>query len=236
MENLIKIKPVYLRKLNNAQYLQFMIEVEKLIGIATPEKLYVSEELLTRFREKIQVLTEIAFESRSEMQTKQIKELDKERGNALRYLITSIRNESKSHIARKKEAAEILTQAMKNYRSVPTMAYREESVAVRALLDDLAKEHNAKHIATLGLSETVEHIKTINRQFETLLGDRVLSKSEKKLGNTRTIRKEMDVLYDAIALLAQSQNIINSSAESQKFISVLNKLIDDTFLVLKAKK
>lgn len=236
MNHLVKIKSFYLSKLNNGQYLQFMIEVEKLINVATPEKLHLSESLFKNFQEKIKLLTQVVFENRSESQTKQLNKLDKEREDMLRYLLTNIRNERKSHIQRRKESAEILNEAIKNYKGITSMAYREVSVAIRALLDDLAKDSNAPHINTLGLSETLNHIGNLNRNFEELLGDRILSKSEKEVGKTKTVRKETDSVYEEIALISQSQNIINPSEESQKFVTVLNKLIDDTLSTIKSKK
>ncbi|MFK8268030.1 DUF6261 family protein [Capnocytophaga cynodegmi] len=236
MEKLVKIKNIYLTRLNNAQYLHFMIEVEKLVRTATLEKLQISEKLFQKFQENIKILTEKAYENRSEQQTKELMKLDKERDNIVRYLLTSIRNERKSHIVNRKEASESLYEATKNYKNVPTMEYNEESVAIRALLSDLASDKNAKDVATLGLTATLEHLKTLNEDFEKQMGDRTFVQSSKETGSTKKVRKETNLIYDEIALRAQSQSIAIPSVEASTFVAVLNKLIDDSLILSRSKQ
>lgn len=236
MEKLVKIKNIYLTRLNNAQYLHFMIEVEKLVRTATLEKLQISEKLFQKFQENIKTLTEKAYENRSEQQTKELMKLDKERDNIVRYLLTSIRNERKSHIVKRKEASESLYEATKNYKNVPTMEYNEESVAIRALLSDLASDKNAKDVATLGLTATLEHLKTLNEDFEKQMGDRTFVQSSKETGSTKKVRKETNLIYDEIALRAQSQSIAIPSVEASTFVAVLNKLIDDSLILSRSKQ
>lgn len=236
MEKLVKIKNIYLTRLNNAQYLHFMIEVEKLVRTATLEKLQISEKLFQKFQENIKTLTEKAYENRSEQQTKELMKLDKERDNIVRYLLTSIRNERKSHIDKRKEASESLYEATKNYKNVPTMEYNEESVAIRALLSDLASDKNAKDVATLGLTATLEHLKTLNEDFEKQMGDRTFVQSSKETGSTKKVRKETNLIYDEIALRAQSQSIAIPSVEASTFVAVLNKLIDDSLILSRSKQ
>ncbi|GIM48868.1 hypothetical protein CAPN003_03200 [Capnocytophaga stomatis] len=236
MEKLVKIKNIYLTRLNNAQYLHFMIEVEKLVRTATLEKLQISEKLFQRLQENIKILTEKAYENRSEQQTKELMKLDKERDNIVRYLLANIRNERKSHIVKRKEAAESLYEATKNYKNVPSMGYKEESVAIRALLSDLATDKNAKDIATLGLAATLEHLRTLNESFEEQLGDRTFVQSSKETGSTKKVRKETNLIYDEIALRAQSQSIAIPSEEASTFVAVLNKLIDDSLVLSRSKQ
>lgn len=236
MEKLVKIKNIYLTRLNNAQYLHFMIEVEKLVRTATLEKLQISEKLFQKFQENIKTLTEKAYENRSEQQTKELMKLDKERDNIVRYLLASIRNERKSHIVKRKEASESLYEATKNYKNVPTMEYNEESVAIRALLSDLASDKNAKDVATLGLTATLEHLKTLNEDFEKQMGDRTFVQSSKETGSTKKVRKETNLIYDEIALRAQSQSIAIPSVEASTFVTVLNKLIDDSLILSRSKQ
>lgn len=234
MKKYAKIKTISLRRLNNAQYTQFLSEVEKLIAKATPEKLFIESELFDALKQNIQQLTQLAYENRTNSQTQVLVKLDKQRDELVGYLLDVIRVERKSHNAQRKVAATALYQATKNYKGIAQLPYREESLAIKALLADFAKADNMAHLTTLGLSDSVSLLSQVNTDFETQMGDRMQGQATTSVSNAKDIRKQTDEQFDGIALRAQSQNVVAPSSESETFVTHLNKLIDDTLLASKS--
>lgn len=69
MNAIIKVKELYLPKLNNAEYTQFLSNVQKLVEVATPQKLGFTEELFEGFKLNIQKLVDIAKQSKISNET-----------------------------------------------------------------------------------------------------------------------------------------------------------------------
>lgn len=235
MERVVKIKQINLARLNNAQYTQFMIEVEKLIKVATTEKLQIEGSLFEAFQQKIQILTDMAFESRKKTQTKSLATLSKEREKAIGYLFTTIRNECKSHIQKRKEAGEILLETINIYSKIQSLPYKEQSVATRALINDFGKEKNTKSIGVLGLSETITYLNTLNENFESQLGDKITAEASQSKSSAKKLRKEIDQDYDEMITRAWAQSVAVPSDEAKTFVLVLNKLIESTVLSSKPR-
>lgn len=85
MEKLTKIKEISLRVLNNAEYTQFLSNTEQLLQMAGAGHLRIDAGLLTEFRDNIQKLTDISFQSRASTETEELAKLDKQRDDLAVY-------------------------------------------------------------------------------------------------------------------------------------------------------
>lgn len=233
MKKFTKIETISLSRLNNVQFTQFLSEVEKLIQVATPEKLFIEPELFDAFAKNIKTLTQLAYENRANSQTKELVQLDKQRDEVIGYLFDMIRTERKSHHSQRQEAGKVLYETTKNYKGIANLPYREESLAVKALLEDFSKAKNTAHLTTLGLSESITLLAQLNTNFEAKMGDRMQEQVANVVGNSKQLRRESTEQYAEIVLRAQSQSVVNPSEQVTIFVAHLNRLIGDTILASK---
>ena len=124
MEKLTKIKEISLRVLNNAEYTQFLSNTEQLLQTAGAGHLRIDAGLLAEFRDNIQKLTDISFQSRASTETEELAKLDKQRDDLAVYLLAAFRVERKSPIIHRREAAAKLYTITKNYIGVQSLPNR----------------------------------------------------------------------------------------------------------------
>ena len=104
MEKIVKIKDIKLRNFNNAEYTQFLSNTEQLLQTAGAGHLRIDAGLLAEFRDNIQKLTDISFQSRASTETEELAKLDKQRDDLAVYLLAAFRVERKSPITPRREA------------------------------------------------------------------------------------------------------------------------------------
>lgn len=84
------------------------------------------------------------------------------------------------------KAAEALLALIDKYgRNIPAMPYRQETGAIKNLLQDLELEANAAHIQTLFAAHWVSALRTANDQFEQMMLTRSDAASEAAAGGAR---------------------------------------------------
>ena len=235
MSTLMDISLPNLSRLNNDEYAQFLKGVIKLVNVATIEKLAIKQELFSAIENNLELLTEASRQSRSSKESENINRLDKQRSELLSYLLSSFRLGKKSSLESHREAASVLVTAFKNYTGVQSLPTRQKSQAIDALLKDLEKPEFSKHLKTLSLLHAVTSLKDANLKYQELIDVRAESQVSTKVINVKQIRKETQRLFKELARFAFSNNVINPSAESANFITLFNKLMDDTIIANKQR-
>lgn len=235
MNTIIKVKELHLPKLNNAEYTQFLSNVQKLIEVATPQKLGFTEELFGGFKANIQTLTDIAKQSKTSDETAELNALDKKRDEEAVYLLTAIKNERKTPIEARKTAALSLYNLTKPYIGLQKLPHRQETQAIEGLIIDLEKPENAENITKLGLAEVLSALKATNLRYKELTAERAGNQVAIVMESAKEVRQRTDKQYDEIATRAFVASVANPTEETQNFISHLNKLIEDTQLAYKQR-
>lgn len=228
MVTITTIKDIQLKRLNNAEYTQFLSNVEAFITKATPAKLGLEDSLFSAYQTNVAKLTEIAKHTTASKETQTLETLDQERDSLVGYLLTSVRNERKSPIKARKEAATALYLTTKLYAGIQSMPNRQETQHIESLCTDLSHSENTAHIATLGLSEAVSALNTTNQKYKKLTADRTEAKVSLPTENIKQVRHTTDAQYTEITLRAFAQSVALPSAEASTFIASLNVLIDET--------
>lgn len=228
MNPIVKILSINLPRLNNAEYTQFMSNVEKLVEIATPAKLGVSSEFFGLFKENIQMLTDISNQSKISDSTKKLEALDKERDSLAVYLLATFRIERKTPIENKRLAAISLYNTTKNYIGLQNLPNRQETQVIEGLIADLEKPEYKVHIETLGLTEVVSTLKAKNLEYKELTKDRAESQISNKLESAKKVREQVNLQYDEISTRAFVNSVAVPSEETANFVNSINKLIEDT--------
>ena len=224
MKNIIELKAVNLDKLSIGEYSQFIERVVNLIVKATPEKLFLEDELLPKLQEKLVLLTEVIGQSYASQETKQLNDLDKERNKLSVFLLSSFRLEKNSIEEDRKKAATELHNVSKNYIGLQN-----------GMVNDLYKDENKKHIVTLGLLKTLDLLDEKNKEYQKLSEGRSESQLANKVVSFKKVKKETNELYRRLAKFAFAGNLLHESAESATFVNMLNKLITETMTANKQR-
>lgn len=228
MKKITDLKAIKITQLNNDEYAQFITGVVNLVQNATPEKIFLTEELFSTLKKKLNDLTNSVRQTRISKETAKITELDKKRGELVVFLLSSFRFEQKNIIKERKEAASFLYKVCKNYLGIQSLPIRQKSHAISGLILDLEKPENKEKLQVLGVTDALNALNQYNQEFQKLIEGRAESQLTNTLPNARKIRKEIDEIYKYITKCAFAMNITNKTEESSNFISLLNKLIEDT--------
>lgn len=235
MSSIIKIKSVRLTRFNNAEYTQFLSNVEKLITKATTEKLKLDNILFTTFKANIEKLTDLARQNKSSSETEELMKLDKQRDDLVVYLLSTFKIERKTPIETKKNAAIELYNNTKSYIGTQSLPNRQETQIIEGLITDLAKPNLVAHISTLNLQDVVSQLDTVNKKYKQLTTERADNQIANALESSKKVRIETDALYDEISTRAFVASVAFPTDETAVFINSLNKLIDDTNLAYKQR-
>lgn len=86
----------------------------------------------------------------------------------------------------------------------------------------------AAHLETVGLKEEVESLRKLNARYQTLLESRANSQVANSMEASKSIRTEMDELYDEMITTIFAFSVAVPSETLTEFIVFLNKLVADT--------
>ena len=241
MTEIIKIKSINLTKLNNAEYRTFMARFQNLImneeeeaetpevvSLNTSDPLGISEELRQAFNEDFDALTDSVNQTTASEETAPMNALDKERGDLLVYLTTTISQTRKNPIEAKRTAADKLYIIVKPYVGASNLPRLQETAAIEGLLIDLAKEGMPEALEELNLTEIVALLKEKNKSYAELTEQRSNAKADSTVESAKKIRMRMDEEYDEMTTYAFAMNVLNPTERTNNFMSRLNVLIDET--------
>lgn len=122
--------------------------------------------------------TALVSERRSRY-TAELARLDGQRDYVFRSFTAQLKLYLSSFDSGQVKAAEALLALVDKYgRNIPSMPYRQETGAIRNLIQDLELEANAAHIQTLFAGHWVSALRTANEQFEQTMLTRSDATSE----------------------------------------------------------
>lgn len=228
MKTITTIKEANIKRLNNAEYTQFLSNVVLFATKATPAKLGVEDQLFSAFKDNVAKLTEFIKQTSASKETAVLENLDQERDSLVGYILTNIKNERKSPVKARKEAAVALYLVTKPYNGIQKMPNRQETQHIESLLTDLSRSENTAHLTTLGLTEAISTLNTTNQEYKKLTADRTEAKVLLPTENAKQIRLATNEQYQEITLRAFAQSVALNSPEASAFIASLNVLIDET--------
>ena len=97
------------------------------------------------------------------------------------------------------------------------------------MLLDLRKPEFAEAVTTLGLTTYMNELERLNNLYEELVAKRSTARSAKNIGtDSRTVRQEMNSLYEDMNDLAFASNLLHGTDETAAFIRDVNTLIAET--------
>lgn len=236
---MLKVFKVFLRKLRNGEYFQFMTDVKDLIVGITPAVLNVEEEF-PEFEAAYNKLDEELRVDQGSVFTEKLQTQDGLRDNTWSALNERVKATLICPIAKEVEAAKTLKRVFDLYGNIRYLSYNEETAACSNLTDDLDKEENAAHCATIGVTKWVNALKTQNVDFKDLQNQRDTEATTKNSGNVKEARLLLDPFYEEIANRVNAMVTLKMvTPEIETFIKEVNQKIkyyEDTLAARAGKK
>lgn len=236
MEMIVKVKNAKLAKLNGAEYIHFIDFIERLVETATPNKLGLSEEFFSDFKKRLEELRNSFNRSKVSEETNILNKLNNKRDKIIVYLFSNLRTEKVNPISDKSEIAENLYNNINSYNKLQNLPNRQKTQVIENLILDLNKPENKEYVDTLELSEVIEKLDSINKEYKEITAERADNQLANKVDSFKVIRVDVDDLYEELSLRAFAENVVNPTEESKTFINSINKLIDDTNHAYKLRK
>lgn len=227
MSEIVTIKSLGFKKLNNYEFNYFSERFLELINEATPEKLHVSSTLVSNYSDNVDKLRDICVQSRISNETAHISEIKKETQSLVVYFFNCLRSERQSPIASRKSAATSAFNALKPYMGLYNLPQRQQVQALRGLATDMRKPTISEYLTTLGLNDLIESIADVAERFAALLEQRSTNMAANNLGSAQPLREVMTGQYQYIATIAFAYSVSMPSEELSTFVDSVNRLIDD---------
>ena len=230
------LRPMGLHKLSNGLYAAFLNVFVAFVKEGTVAKLGIKAEDLTAFEGLMGKLDVALQQARKEAINQELDQLDLERDALLRYLLGTINLGSLAPEVNVQNAAKALADRREKYTGTAKKANLVETTEIKALVADAEKAELAPHFAALGLTGTIAKLKTVNESYTEKWKARIEKQTESPRIVIKKLRPELDFLYVKMTAKINALNIVSPVAETERFVSKMNKLISDTNLAYKQHK
>ena len=225
MRELIRLKNPGLTKLNNAEYLNLLTRAKGLILATGPDKLGIEADVMPSYTEYLNQLGDLVARSYAQAETPEMAELEKQRDALGMYIVDNVRNAQNVPIAAKAASGKALWLVVKPYEKFYALPNQQETMVINGLVNDLSKEENAEHVATLALADYVAELATVNARYQMLTDQRTSQRAAEKTADSATLRKELDVLYDYVTTVAFCESVAKPTEATAQFITELNAVV-----------
>lgn len=225
----------YVNRYRNAEYLQYMKDVVKLVN-----KQDVNVLLLVNQRDalvkKVIKIEEIYQQGQGSSLTQEIIDLDARRDSAFIGIKTLVNSYGYHFNKRLQEASEKISKAIQVYGTdVTRKSYQEETAIITSLLNDLVtKESLVTALSDLGVTEWIVELRDANENFTTKYLERVEEKASNPSINVTSLREETTVLYkellnhiEAHKTLTKSETYLVISDEIEVLTKQYNLVVDN---------
>ena len=225
MRDILKLLPAGLTKLNNPEYLNLLTRAKGLILATGPDKLGIEEDVMPSYTEYLNLLGDLVARSYEREETPEMEVLEAQRDALGQYIIDNVRNAQNVPIAAKAASGEALWVVLKPYVGFYDLPNQQETMVLNGLVNDLSKEENAEHVATLALNDYVAELAVVNARYQMLTEQRTSQRAAAKTADSATLRKELDVLYDYVTTVAFCESVAKPTEATAQFITELNAVV-----------
>lgn len=227
MRSLTILLTIALSKLNNAEYLNLMSRLQKLVETATPTAVGLTADEFDEFKDLVEQLQDRINYPTASDRTAHLTTLDKQRDSVLTFIFSTINNSKKVPILELSEAGNALTLIIRPYTSIQSDQDQVETVKIKGILKDLDTEEAKAHLATLNLTDAVAKLKEINDEYETQSAARARDKEAARMSTESgtNLRKRLDPIFEAIRQITLAESIAKPTEVTAEFILGLNSAI-----------
>lgn len=227
MRSLTILLTIALSKLNNAEYLNLMSRLQKLVETATPTAVGLTADEFDEFKALVDQLQDRINYTTASDRTALLDTLDSQRDSVLTFLFSTINNSAKMPIEAQSAAGSALARITHPYTSIQSDQDQQETVKIKGMLKDLDTEEAKAHLATLNLTDAVAKLQEINDEYETQSAARARDKEAARMSTESgtNLRKRLDPIFEAIRQITLAESIAKPTDVTAEFILGFNSAI-----------
>lgn len=227
MRSITILLSIALGRLNNAEYLNLMSRLQKLVETATPTAVGLTAEEFDEFKDLVEQLQDRINYTTASDRTALLDTLDSQRDSVLTFLFSTINNSAKMPIEAQSAAGNALARITHPYTSIQGDQDQQETVKIKGLLKDLDTEEAKAHLATLNLTDAVAKLQEINDEYETQSAARARDKEAARMSTESgtNLRKRLDPIFEAIRQITLAESIAKPTDVTAEFILGFNSAI-----------
>ena len=244
MNRPIKVKGSMTGRFPNSLHLGFH---ESIVKILTPIASLTLEpkwmDIKEDYETKVQTLVDYNTASTSYAETPKLLELDSERNRYLSLLFAMMDNALTSKDPDTLESARAVSAKIAAYKGIQALPFDAKTAKIHGLLLDLNKTILEEHLATLYMDALVTPLKKANDEYEKLRDKkRSIKTSRKNTPKTKTIRQEVDDMFNDICDLLVAVQVVGDEADrfnAETLVKGINGVIDQyrqTYNQMQAQK
>jgi hypothetical protein len=217
------LEPLTISALTNMEAGQLMIRHQNDLNTIDPA--LRTDVPYNSYMERIGIKTELYFAAlaqvRKNEETEKIALADDARDKAVSSFNLALKLHASADDPEEVEASRSLRILFGTFKNLAKLNYEAESLAIDKLVNDLNSEAYSEKIAYLHMTKYVTRLSETNDIFKNLFGGRMVGTAMTESYDMKTIRKEMQVIYndfvDYVFAMAKA-------TESQLFTTALNLL------------
>lgn len=190
------------------------------------DSMFIDDELVGRLQSVLDQLSDLTLESRSDLRTKELEKLDRDRDALLGYVFKIIGQAPRLPLETQRQAGLVLDNELGEYSGTGRLPQTKETAVVRGMLRDSKKTEVAEAISTLGLTPIFAELERLNDLFETTDVARNNEAAPRRTKEkTKELRAEATLLFEEIADRAFAANLLHGNDETKAYIMNLNEAI-----------
>jgi len=222
------INEINLRRLRNAEYIQFLKNVVEIVVDNDPTTLNVVEKL-TALQGELSGLETLFKLNKSSQLSPEIVALDLRRDRAISGLRSIIKGYTMHFNPDFVAAAKRLDASFDLYgNGIVRQNYQAETAIINGLLNDWTiKPELSDSVLLLGLNAWRDELKTSNDLFDATYVDRAKEHGTKTTDSVTTERAETTEAYNDLKKRIEAANTMNSTPAHTKTMNELNGIIDN---------
>ena len=216
----LEVEEIYLRGLQNAEFISLLQRAITLLprkqssggedgqpsvqGLDTQaetegeisDSMYIDDELVERLQSILDQLSDLTLESRSELQSKELEQIDRDRDVLLGFVFKTMGQAAILPLETQRKAGLVLDNELGVYAGTGELPQTKETAVVRGMIKDSKKTDVAEAISTLGLTPIFAELERLNDLFEkTEIARNNAVAPRRTEAKTKELRAEATLIY-----------------------------------------
>ena len=223
--------------MNNAEFLAFFVNLQKVIGEISIGSLGISESQKQQIDDIVQKMTDQVYATLGSEFTAKMQEADERRSAIYKRILTKLQvvNYAESDRDLNKVKDVVKAVFLSKYKmQVGSIAQQERTAIISGFIYDLKERLDEEAQETLGVYSDVVSLEGANNAFIASYNSRNIERIEAEKGVSLLCRKQLTELYSIATLLIQytaNQPAEGEGADKVKdciaFVNRANVLLDD---------
>lgn len=220
-----KIESIKLPNLDNNTHYLFMADFSELVS-TYPASILGLEVLYGNFQNNLK-LEDLALRAeQGSIVSKTLEQLDQLRDKTWNAINMRVKATLLSPLEEESQSAQVLERILHLHGDVYSMTYKEQSLALTNLTNELLLPANEIHVDRVGFPVWVFELKILNEQFLAIYNERNLEFAGRESTDVKSVRTLIDPVYHQLVEKMNASIILDfARPEVINFVNKLNEKI-----------